>query len=96
MMNVFGTAINDPDSSFGNVAVSMLSSREDAQAASVLAKTYATGDPTARLTIIQAIGPESPASPVLQAARSDPDEMVRSTANSILSPQPDDLLQRVE
>jgi hypothetical protein len=90
---IFDKAIRDPDPAFVNVAIANLASREDREASEVLSKAYAGADASTRLLIVQSLGVESSAAPLLQQAISDPDENIRTVATAILSPGIDKSLQ---
>ena len=88
LTRTFQKALTDPDDTFANMAVSILTSRTDPQAARILAHAYPAADAKARLAIVQLIQADSLAAPLLQEAQNDPDPSVRTAAIAILKPPP--------
>jgi len=82
----FRKALADPDEAFAGLAASILASRKDEQAARVLTEAYNGADAKGRLAIAQLLQVDSLAAPLLQRAKNDPDEKVRSAAIANLAP----------
>jgi hypothetical protein len=81
-------ALTDADESFAGLAVAILTSRTDEQAARVLTQAYRGADAKGRLAIVQLVQVDSLAAPLLQQARNDPDTSVRSAAIANLKTPP--------
>lgn len=93
LRTIFQEALEDPDTTIGRAAVGTLVGRQDELAIATLSSAYNEGDTSTRLLIVESLATDSAAVAILHAALGDPEEMVRISATTILSPASDEALQ---
>jgi hypothetical protein len=84
VMSVLGAALDDRDTALRDYSIQALGRETSVESLNLLRQQLDSGDPNARMNVVQAVSQRPDARPLLQQAASDPDPSVSALANELL------------